>query len=393
MTLQVGVGSSRNRNPERAGAEAAAAALAQAGIDKPDWVLLYATVGYDQQALVSAVREATGNAPLTGCSGEGVIAQGVIDEGSHAVSVMVWKSDRLRWRTFRAEGLSGDARAVGASIASQIGKVPDDGRILLILTDGLVYSHDKFTAGLHGGLKLDRRLPLVGGNAADAFTQTKTFQYHDGEVYSDGVSVALLSGQGEIVTEVTHGCVPIGAPRTITRCVEDIVYEIDDKPARDVLAEYLSPEEMEQFGLNVVSLSLGLQAPSEVAPNYDDLFIRGTAPGPDDPKSLRVYTTVEKGQKIWMTRRDPDKIRAGVDRLTERVRQRLSGDPKVILHVECLGRGKHMWSEEDRTDFQQRLQRLAPGVPWIGFYSYGEIAPIGENDFFHNFTSVITALR
>jgi len=52
-----------------------------------------------------------------------------------------------------------------------------------------------------------------------------------------------------------------------------------------------------------------------------------------------------------------------------------------------------MWSEEDRTDFQERLQKLAPGVPWIGFYSYGEIAPIGDHDFFHNFTSVITALR
>ena len=52
-----------------------------------------------------------------------------------------------------------------------------------------------------------------------------------------------------------------------------------------------------------------------------------------------------------------------------------------------------MWTEEERTHFQEQLLQIAPGVPWIGFYSLGEIAPIGEQNHFHNFTSVLTAVR
>ena len=75
MAFQAGVGHSDHRNPEQAGKDAVAEAMKNAGIDKADFVMLFATVGYNQPALLSTVRKATGNVPLSGCSGEGVIAQ------------------------------------------------------------------------------------------------------------------------------------------------------------------------------------------------------------------------------------------------------------------------------------------------------------------------------
>jgi hypothetical protein len=68
MATKAGVGMSRHHNPNVAGREAAEQALEKAGGSKPDFVLMFAAIGYAQHPLLRAVREATGGALLTGCS-------------------------------------------------------------------------------------------------------------------------------------------------------------------------------------------------------------------------------------------------------------------------------------------------------------------------------------
>ena len=67
MTTKAGVGISRHHSPSIAGHEAAEQALEKAGVGKPDFVFMFASVGYEQRSLLQAVREATGGAPLSGC--------------------------------------------------------------------------------------------------------------------------------------------------------------------------------------------------------------------------------------------------------------------------------------------------------------------------------------
>src|ERR687886_2742836 len=110
MTTRAGVGTSRHHNPNVAGREAAEHALEKAGVSKPDFVFMFATVGYDQHSILRAVREATGGAPLCGCSGEGTIGGNDADESNYSVVVMAISSDELRWRNGLARGLSTDSR-------------------------------------------------------------------------------------------------------------------------------------------------------------------------------------------------------------------------------------------------------------------------------------------
>lgn len=62
MGTAAGVGHSVYRNPAEAGKEAALSALRQAGIEKADFLFVFATVGYDQQALINSIRETTSGA-------------------------------------------------------------------------------------------------------------------------------------------------------------------------------------------------------------------------------------------------------------------------------------------------------------------------------------------
>src|ERR671916_2709360 len=121
MTTKAGVGMSRHHNPIVAGREAAEQALQKAGVDRPDFVFMFAAIGYDQHSLLGVVRETTGGAPLTGCSAEGTIDGDDADESSFSVVVTAISSDELRWHNGIASGLVEDeTRDVGQRVAKDL---------------------------------------------------------------------------------------------------------------------------------------------------------------------------------------------------------------------------------------------------------------------------------
>src|ERR687892_1184254 len=113
MATKAGVGMSRHHNPNIAGREAAEQALEKAGVDRPDFIFMFASIGYDQRSLLGVVRETTGGAPLTGCSAEGTINGEDADESNFSVVVTAISSEELRWINGLAAGLRADPPHAG----------------------------------------------------------------------------------------------------------------------------------------------------------------------------------------------------------------------------------------------------------------------------------------
>jgi hypothetical protein len=75
-----------------------------------------------------------------------------------------------------------------------------------------------------------------------------------------------------------------------------------------------------------------------------------------------------------MTRRDPDQISLGAKELAERLSKRLGGQkPSAVLQFDCVARGKMLSGLEVKTKGIDVIQDM----PWLGFFTYGELAPIG----------------
>src|SRR5215218_4835586 len=186
MTTKAGVGTSHHHNPNVAGREAAEQGLRNAGIAKPDFVFMFASIGYDQHSLVRAVRETTGGAPLSGCSAEGTINGDNADESNFSVLVASFTSDELQWTNGFVKGLSADSRAVGQRVAQDL--LPDlsaDTIGLFVFPDGRTDNLEHFFAGLEGNLPSERFLPLWGGGAVNNFSyEEPTYQFCDDEVVS-----------------------------------------------------------------------------------------------------------------------------------------------------------------------------------------------------------------
>src|SRR3712207_4572747 len=153
VATKAGVGISRHHNPNVAGREAAEQALQKAGVSKPDFVLMFASIGYDQHSLLRAVREATGGAPLTGCSAGGTINGDDADESNFSVLVTAISSDRLRWTNGLVAGLGADPRAVGNQVAQELlSDLSAETIGLFVFPDGRTVNLEHFFAGLEENL-------------------------------------------------------------------------------------------------------------------------------------------------------------------------------------------------------------------------------------------------
>jgi hypothetical protein len=378
-----------------AGREAANKALEAAGILRPDFVFMFATVGYDQQVLLGAVRDATGGAPLCGCSGEGIIAGAKAEESSFCIAVMAVCSDQLTFRPGVVTGLKSDPAGAGRAIAQAIQPdVGSDALALFLFPDGITVNFDRLQASLEGALDLDRLLPIVGGTAGDNMAFERAFQYCNDQVVSDGVAWALLSGKARIAWAVSHTCVPIGVEHTVTRSQGNVIYEIDGRPMLDALKAYLTEDVIEDWAQAVLSFPLGFKVPGEMR-GYDEYIIRGMVGGRDDVTgSVTIPTEMSEGTSVWLMRRDQDKLLDGVGRVVGEIRARLEDKPaRLVFQFDCAGRGKIFLREQQRLQLQNKLRgSVGQDVPWLGFYTFGEISPVGGRNYFHNYTVVLTVV-
>jgi hypothetical protein len=394
MTTKAGVGMSHHHNPNMAGRDAAEQALENAGLEKPDFVFMFASVGYDQRSLLRAVRETTGGAPLSGCSGEGTINGDDADESNFSVVVMAISSDELRWHNGIASGLRADSYATGQLVAQTLSSdLSADAVGLFVFPDGTTVNFDHFFAGLEGILSSDQFLPLWGGGAGDNLAMVQTYQYCDDEVVSDGVAYALLSGEAHPASAIGIGYVPIGGERTVTRSQGNLIYEIDGKPALEVLQEYLPDRVLaDDWGRYVPTFGLSFRAPSYM--KDEEYILRGINSVNKVDGSVSLQTEVQEGTSVWVSSRDKEKITTGLDRMADQIKEELGGaQPKLVFHFDCCSRGKIMLRDEEKLQILRRFhQAVGPDVPWAGFYTYGEIGPVGKHNFYHTYTAVVLAL-
>jgi hypothetical protein len=393
MSTKVGAGMSRNRNPIVAGREAAEKALKIGGVEKPDFVFMFASVGYNQQALLKAVREATGGAPLCGCSGEGTIIRGEIDESNFSVAIMAISSDELRFRNGMGCGLKADPANVGCIVAKSIQpELNSDTLALFLFPDGLTFNYDRFLVALEGQLNYDHHLPLIGGTAGDNWQLKRTYQYCNDEVITDGLTWALLSGQAHITWAVNHGCISTGVKHKVTSSEGNIIYEIDNKPSLEVLKEYLTDDEIVDWSKAVIHLTLGFKTPGHMD-GYDEYMIRFMPTKDDKTGAVTIPTEVNEGTNIWMTRRDFEKVSNGIGLLADQIKSQLGDNQaKLVLQFDCAGRGRVFLRDQQKIQLLNKLQQQIPDVPWLGFYTLGEIGPVGEVNCFHNYTAVVAAV-
>lgn len=387
---QVGVGRSLNHDARTAGREAAKHAIAPLGGDPASLVLVFASAGHEQAAMLEGVREITGDVRLAGCTGEGVITQAGSNESSHVVAVMAIRSSELTFTTFSATGFDDDSTAAGTRLALAIAPVCSADDLLILFADGVVGNCRQLLAALERGLGSEGPR-IVGGTAGDLMAFEKTYQYRDNEVLSGAVVAVLVSGAFEVEIVVSHGCDLVGEPQTITKTDGCFVEEIDGQRAWELFREYLDEDADSLEAMHVAHLLLAERiegAPDEHLP----FTVRVPVRLDGERGALYFAAGLETGTPVQLALRNADKV---CDRAVEAARRLVArrGQPMLLLQLDCAGRGRLLFDEETTERIIEPIQNVVgKAVPWIGLHTYGEIAPVGGRTMFHNYTGVLCAL-
>src|SRR6266540_3572038 len=171
-------------------------------------------------------------------------------------------------------------------------------------------------------------------------------------------------------------------------------YSFDGIPALDALKEYAEEEWNSQWNKMSLNLCLGFKTPEQIKEEYGEFIVRYMVGKDDREGYVTIQSDVREGTELWMVRRDKELIHDGLQAISHQIKERTGGrKPKFVLQFECMGRGKVVFREQEKIELIRSIQEdIGKDIPWIGFYTYGEIGPVSEYNCIHNFTAVVTAV-
>jgi hypothetical protein len=376
-----GVGQSSAADSAKAGAEAAEAAI---GGRTPKAVFVFCSVSHDLPALLAAVRaEAGPDSAIVGNTTMGEVGSAGATSGG--VSIAALGGDGFTVHTQWAHVHQADPRVAGAAAAEALLGLHDKNKVLMLFCDGLTGRPHDIVRGAYSSV--GAIVPLVGGIAGDDRRFTRTFQFCGDEILHGAVVGLALGSDGPIGVGLGHGWRRIEPPMVVTRSQGAHLYELDGKPALDVLLHRndFSGTVAEFFDVGRQLQPLGLSRRSG-----ED--IRVMHAGDDDEKSVWGTADIPQGALVWMMEADRQALLDGATASCADAVGRLDGLPALgALTFDCAGR--RMGLLDDGLDEEiETIRAGLGGAPFAGCYTLGEVARVRGALGMHHLTLVTLAL-
>lgn len=389
MAIKAGVGVSLKTDSRQAGIEACRKALRSA--PNPSLVIVFCSVRQNQEEVISGVRDISGETLLAGCSSAGEITnEGVYDGG---VAVMAIESDEMEFVLGYERDLAGEPRKAGAKLAQDIkNQLSFESKCILLFTDILKGSGSDVVRGVKD--VLGNNLFILGAAAGDDFLFKETYQYLNDKVLRSSIVGIGISGDIAIGAGIKHGWSPIGMPMKVTKSNGAVLEELDGKPAFSVYKNYFKGKAEEIKKEPLVRLAITYPLGMEIEGGAE-LLIRYPITA-DNKGAITCTAEIPTGSEVrFMIGSKEDAINAAKEAALQAKEQLKGKDIKAVIVFDCIAR-KKLLGRDAFEEIEAIKSILGENVPILGFYSYGEIAPLdGDiatgNSIFHNETFLVLA--
>jgi len=224
--------------------------------------------------------------------------------------------------------------------------------------------------------------PCVGGLASGGGEEDVAVFFNDRIV--DAVAIPLCGTTG-IIPVVSQGCRPIGEPLTVTRAEHNVVYSLGGQPAYEALElafETLSDSEKSVAKGNLFAGIAGTEYVEDFKPG--DFLIRNIIGADPGSGAVVIGGIPRTGQTLQYQFRERATAQADLERALTMAD--LGGRrPFATLLFSCLGRGSGCCGEPNHDAL--RVSRATGGQPLAGFFSNGEVGPVGGRNAVHGYTA------
>lgn len=344
-------------------------------------VLVFGAASYlDAPKALAELAAAYPTACVTGCSSAGEIHGAEVHDDT--LSVVVLRYERSTVRCASAVVEAGASAAAGETLAKAL--AAPDLRAILVFSDGLSVNGSSLLAGIHG--VVGPEVVVTGGLAGDGTRFARTWVLRGGAPRIGEVVAVGLYGDAVGVSHGSRGgWDPFGPERIVTKAEANVLFELDGRPALSLYKTYLG-ERAKELPSAALLFPLALRVGRE-----GQTVVRTILAVDEAKESMTFAGDVPVDSVVQL-------MRANVDRLVDgaAAASRDAGRPSgrsVTLAISCVGR-RIVLGERTEEEIDGALESVDDGDVLVGFYSYGEISPLGRGTcgVLHNQTMTVTRL-
>jgi hypothetical protein len=378
------IGSSRDTDSFQAGQKAARRITDKMGTnDSAGWAMAFCGGRHDPDAVLKGLRTHLGPIPVLGGAAVGTITNSRISYGGYecALALFPETADSISIRT--ATGLDQGETRAGEQLGKQLRECAADNATVILFYDSIQSAQppvlnvaSRLMDGIYTGLA-DKPLNIFGAGLLSDFYLSRSYVF-DGRVPVKNEAVALvLPPVWSSHVTIMHGCTPISAFLEITRIDGTVIYELDGRPAYEVLQEMAQLTNASQDVNFTRFVALGKKLGNPFDPYKESAYINRLIidTNPKDGSISLFEADFEVGLKIQIMSRSQQLVLESVRNQTKELLNGINDGPGLgALYIDCAGRACAFCGDEiEEASILQEV--IGDTMPLLGFYSGVELAP------------------
>jgi small ligand-binding sensory domain FIST len=320
---------------------------------------------------------------LNGCLASGGITSGVEEESNPVATLLLLSTPETEFSTFHIPEAVISEQLTATDLRDAAGPRAMEADGVVIFGNPALVASQKFFPAWNSAF---RNLPCAGALASGGSTPEECVMVRDGEVLEGGVVGLAFRGGMKMITVTSQGCRPIGAPLTITKAENNLVYQMGGSTAYEVLDEVFQRLTDKEKANARGNLFAGL-ASSEYLEDFKrgDFLIRNIIGADPNSGAVVIGSPARVGQTMQYQMRDFSTAHQDLVEVFRTMAAEIH-PPFGALLFSCLGRGQNFFKSPNHD--AELLAKNFGDPPVAGFFSNGEIGPVGEKIFLHSYSAV-----
>lgn len=331
-------------------------ALERAGLARANGVLLFLSHEYadDPAPALRAAARAAGCLQVFGCTGSGLITdeEWVLD--SPGAAAMVFG---------------------GAFVPGPCDSAMSEPVISLSVPSALTAEW------------LDQYTPRIGAIPGDPFGQGPFRVWSAGRINDTGVVESVIQGSHGVIG-VSQGVRALTAPIEVAEVEKNDLLKLGGHPALNVLVHSLPGQikQLDRIPLHMLMGGVTFGDP-DTAIRDGRYRLNHIISANLSRQSITLSDQLNPGERLFWAIRDGLAAERDMERTLGECGAVLGQEPVFALLFSCMGRGPNFFGNRDRD--LELLQSRWPGLPTIGFYGNGELAPMGGENHLYQYSAAI----
>ena len=257
---------------------------------------------------------------------------------------------------------------------------------VFVVSEGSFINGSQLTKGMNAAT--DNNLLITGALCGDAARFEKTISsYNENPKSGEIVAIGLYGDSLEVSFSIRGGWTPFGPERIVTKSKDNVLFELDNKPALDLYKTYLGEKSKELPG---AALLYPLKVKST---NDKQSIVRTILNINEEDNSMILAGDILENSKVQLMMTNVDNIVNAAEIAAQQAIKFRKKKPELAILVSCIGR-KLVLDQRVEEEIEEVIEVIGNNTTVCGLYSYGEIAPFhGENNCqLHNQTMTITLI-